>query len=119
MNDSDSGRVKNFQALKARPPVCGYKFYPVIIFPLVIFAPLSGTSTVTREEATSRLICEEKNRLVMEYAAASRSVARAARKLNGLRAEEFKNALAQSKAARAACSKARLALRRHQKEHGC
>ncbi len=65
------------------------------------------------------MVCGEKNRLALEYAAAARSVTRAARKLQGLRGEEFKKALATSEAARAECDKARKALLWHKNEHGC
>lgn len=55
----------------------------------------------------------------MEYPVAARSLSSAARKLQGLKGEEFKKARAKSAEARAECAKARRALRDHTSRHGC
>jgi hypothetical protein len=65
------------------------------------------------------MVCAEKNRLIAEYAAATRSLAAAARRLSGLDSEAFREALAKSEAARVQCDKARKALMRHKDEHAC
>jgi hypothetical protein len=65
------------------------------------------------------MVCEEKHRLVVEYAATAKSLSKAVAKLRGLTGIEFKEVLAGSEAARVECAKARKALFRHKAEHGC
>jgi hypothetical protein len=64
-------------------------------------------------------MCEEKHRLVKEYAAAAKVFSKVAFKLQGLTGEELKNALEASEAARLECGNARDALLRHKTEHRC
>jgi hypothetical protein len=66
-------------------------------------------------------MCEEKYRLVKEYATAAKSLAEMAFKLRRLHGdgEEFKKARADYESARAECGQAREALRRHKTDHPC
>jgi len=59
------------------------------------------------------MVCEEKMRLLAEYAAATSVVFTAAATLQLKTGAEFRTGLKASKEARAKCAKARLALRDH------
>jgi CRP/FNR family cyclic AMP-dependent transcriptional regulator len=65
------------------------------------------------------MICEEKMRLIAAHAAATERFAVAATRLRLTTHEEFNEALAASKAARAQCVKARRAIEKHRDQHCC
>jgi hypothetical protein len=65
-------------------------------------------------------MCEERYRLVNEYVAAARSLARAAAHLRRLHGEELTQARIDSDAARTKCNETREALLGHETNHaGC
>jgi len=65
-------------------------------------------------------MCEERHRLVNEYAAAARSFVRAAAYLRRLHEKDLTEARVDFNAARTECDKAREALLRHETDHeGC
>ncbi len=65
------------------------------------------------------MVCEEKIRLIESYAAATSTVYIAVTNLRLKTGLKFREALATSEKARAACVKARRALRDHTHRHGC
>jgi hypothetical protein len=64
-------------------------------------------------------MCEEKYRLVREYAAAASALSKIAAKLPRLHGEEFTTACAESEVARGECAKRWAALLSHKKGHDC
>lgn len=64
-------------------------------------------------------MCEEKYRLVNEYAVAALALSKIAVKLRRLHGEEFATACAESEAARAECAKRWDALLSHKNVHAC
>jgi hypothetical protein len=65
------------------------------------------------------VVCEEKERLAREYAAAAKALSKAAGNLRGVRGDAFTEALQACAAARAECAMAWGVLLRHKEEHGC
>jgi len=65
------------------------------------------------------MVCDEKVRLVSEYAATTERYAIAVGKLRVTTGKEFDKALIASEAARAECSKARRAIQEHRIQHHC
>jgi hypothetical protein len=65
------------------------------------------------------MVCEEKIRLIEEYAAATSAVFRAVTELRLKTGSQFRKTLATSETARAECGKARRALRDHVFRHRC
>jgi hypothetical protein len=65
------------------------------------------------------IMCEEKYRLVNEYATAALVLSKVALKLRRLHGEEFTTACAESEAARAECAKRWEALLSHKNVHAC
>ena len=64
-------------------------------------------------------MCEEKYRLVREYAAAAMTLSKIAAKLRRLHGEEFTTACAESEVARGECAKCWAALVSHKDGHAC
>jgi len=65
-------------------------------------------------------MCEERYRLVNEYAASAAILSRAAQKLRGRHGEEFSQARTEFGAARIECNIAKESLLRHETDHdGC
>jgi hypothetical protein len=64
-------------------------------------------------------MCEEKYRLVNEYAVAAMALSKIAVKLRRLHGEGFTKACAESEAARAECAKRWEALLFHKNSHAC
>jgi hypothetical protein len=65
-------------------------------------------------------MCEERYRLVNQYAASAATLSKAAQKLRGLHGEEFSQARIEFGAARSECNIARESLLRHETDHeGC
>jgi hypothetical protein len=65
------------------------------------------------------VMCQEKDRLVEEYAAAAKALCERALTLRRLQGEELITARAEFNATRAECAEAKQALLRHKANHDC